>query len=123
MNQVEKVIRRLEQNSTLIVDTIDEVEENDKSDYKYFLNNVQNEIMNTDSIVIFHGMKSSHGSKNRVLTEQVADIVFELTQEKDNNQVVTTLTVRKSRGGIIPEEPIKLDITDGISIDPSRDIS
>lgn len=123
LNQVQKAVRRLEQNSTLIVDTVDEIEENEKTDYKYFLNNVQNEIMNTDSIVIFHGIKSRHSSQNRILTEQVADIVFELTQRKENRQMVTTLTVRKYRGGVIPEEPIKLDLTDGISIDPSRDIS
>lgn len=123
LNQIQKAVGRLQKESTLIVDTIDPIEENERSDYMYFLNDIQNQITNTESVVIFHALKSKNSNENRNLTKQIADIVFELNQTQNNEKILTTLSIPKYRGGSIPEEKIKLDLTEGISIDPSRDIS
>jgi KaiC/GvpD/RAD55 family RecA-like ATPase len=123
VNQIQKAVGRLEEESTLIVDTIDPLEENNKSEYMYFINYIQDEIVNTESVVILHAMKSDTSSENRVLTKQMADVVFDLNQTEENGNVLTTLSIPKYRGGTIPEETIKLDLTEGITIDPSRDIS
>lgn len=123
VTQIQKAVGRLKKESTLIVDTIDPLEENDSSDYTYFLNDIQNEIANTESVVILHAMKSDMKNKNRGLTKQMADVVFDLNQTQKNGKIITMLSIPKYRGGSIPAEPIKLDLTEGISIDPSRDIS
>lgn len=123
INQVKDALRRLEAESTLIVDTIDPLEHNDRSDYLYFLNDVQNELQNTNSIVILHAMKGEATSENRDVSKQMADVVFDLTQFVDGDEMVTKLTIPKYRGGSIPSEPIKLDLTEGITIDTSRDIA
>lgn len=122
-NEVGKSLRRLEPESTLIVDTVDPLEENDKKDYLYFLNDVQNELQNTNSVVFLHAMKGVSKPKNRDVTKQMADVVFDLTQSVEGDTMVTKLTVPKYRGGSIPEEAIKLNLTDGITIDTTRDIA
>lgn len=123
INEVKDALRRLEPESTLIVDTIDPLEYNDRDDYLYFLNDVQNELQNTNSIVIFHAIKGESKSENRDVSKQMADVVFDLTQFIDGEELVTRLTIPKYRGGSIPEESIKLNLTDGITIDMSRDIA
>lgn len=123
INEVKDAVTRLKAESTLIVDTIDPLEHNSRDDYLYFLNDVQNELQNTNSVVIFHGMKGEATTENRDVTKQMADIVFNLTQSVTGGEMVTKLTIPKYRGGSIPEEPIKLNLTDGIKIDTSRDIA
>lgn len=123
INQIKDGLRRLESETTLIVDTIDPLEHNDRSDYLYFLNDIQNELQNMNSVVILHAMKGESPTENRDISKQMADVVFDLTQYTDGDEVVTKLTIPKYRGGSIPSEPIKLDLTAGISIDTSRDIA
>lgn len=123
INQVKDALRRLESESTLIVDTIDPLEHNDRNDYLYFLNDIQNELQNTNSIVIFHAMKGESPAENRDVSKQMADVVFNLTQYVESDKLVTKLTIPKYRGGSIPNESIKLDLTEGIAIDTSRDIA
>jgi hypothetical protein len=68
-------------------------------------------------------MKGVSKPANRDVTEQMADVVFDLTQSLEGDDMVTKLTVPKCRGGSIPEEVIKLNLTDGITIDTTRDIA
>lgn len=123
MNEIKQTVGLLEESATLIIDTIDPIEKKSREDYMYFLNDLQNEIGNTDSIIIIHAMKSGYNDENRVLTKQIADVVFDLTQVEQEGNTVAKLTVQKYRGGSIPEEPIKLDLTEGIRIDQSKNIS
>lgn len=123
INEVKDAITRLKSESTLIVDTIDPLEHNSRDDYLYFLNDVQNELQNTNSVVVLHGMKGEATAENRDVSKQMADIVFNLTQSFVGDEIVTKLSVPKYRGGSLPKEPLKLDLTDGIKIDTSRDIA
>lgn len=123
ISQIQKAVGRLKEESTLIIDTVDPLEQNDRSDYAYFLNSIQNEILNTESIVVLHGMKLDTDSDNRTLTKQMADVVFDLDQRQKYGSMITRLSVPKYRGGTIPEEPIKFNLSEGITIDSSRDIS
>lgn len=123
LNQIKDGLGRLDQDTTLIVDTIDPVEDNDKEDYLYFLNDIQNELQNMNSTIVLHAMKGRSVSPNRDVSEQMADVVFDLTQYTEGGEMVTKLSIPKYRGGSIPKEPIKLDLSDGISIDTSRDIA
>lgn len=123
LNQIKDGLRRLESETTMIVDTIDPVEHNDRSDYLYFLNDIQNELQNMNSVVILHAMKGESPTENRDISKQMADVVFDLTQYIEGDEVVPKLTIPKYRGGSIPKDSIKLDLTEGISIDTSRDIA
>lgn len=123
INEVKDALRRLEPESTLIVDTINPLEHNDRADFLYFLNDIQNELHNKNAVVIFHATKGESTVENRDISKQMSDVVFDLTQFIDGDEIVTKLTIPKYRGGTIPEEPIKLDLTEGITIDTSRDIA
>lgn len=123
INQIKTAVTRLRSETTLIVDTIDPLEQNSRDDYLYFLNDLQNELQNTQSIVIFHAMKGTEQAENRTISKQMADIVFELNQFVDGDEVVTRLNIPKYRGGSIPDQPLKLDLTEGITVDTSRDIA
>lgn len=123
INEIKDAVMRLEAESTLVVDTVDPIERNSRDDYTYFLNSIQNELKNTQSIIFLHGMKGRDVPDNRTITKQLADIIIDLEQTVKGGKVKTTLTIHKYRGGSIPEEPIKLDLTEGIRIDPSRDIA
>lgn len=123
MNEVKDAARRLEQESTLIVDTINPIECKDKTDYLYFLNDIQNELQNTQSVLVLHGLKGELKTDNRGITKQLSDIVFDLTQTIEGGDIVNRLSVLKYRGGSLPDEPMKINLTNGITIDTSRDIA
>lgn len=117
-----RLVRELPESSNLIVDVADPLEEADSTRYRSFLNELQTHMVNTGSIAVLHAM---HGDPpaNRGLTEHMADVVFDLRTDTDGSQIVNRLAVPKFRGGSALEETIKLQLTDGVTIDTSRDIA
>jgi hypothetical protein len=79
-------------------------------------------MVNTESLAVLHAM---HGDApdNRRLTEHMADVVFDLQTDTSGSEIVNRLAVPKFRGGVALEETIKLQLTDGVTIDTSRDIA
>jgi len=57
-----------------------------------------------------------------VVTEQVADVIFDLRTTVTGTEM-NRLIVPKFRGGAALEEPLKLKLTDTVSVDTSRDIA
>ncbi|WP_248897184.1 RAD55 family ATPase [Haloplanus halobius] len=117
-----RLVRDLPENATLIVDVVDPLEETDPTRFRKFLNELQTHMVNTDSIAVLHAM---HGDPptNRTLTEHMSDVVFDLRTDTSGSQIVNRLAVPKFRGGGALEETIKLKLTDGVTIDTSRDIA
>jgi KaiC/GvpD/RAD55 family RecA-like ATPase len=117
-----RLVRELPESSNLLVDVVDPLEEADSTRYRAFLNELQTHMVNTGSIAVLHAM---HGDPpaNRTLTEHMADVVFDLQTDVSGSQIVNRLAVPKFRGGSALEETIKLKLTDGVTIDTSRDIA
>jgi KaiC/GvpD/RAD55 family RecA-like ATPase len=123
LDRANRLIGTLPEESTLIVDVVDTLEQYDKSRYRRFLNELQTAMVNTGSIVVLHGMKSDSEPQNRDVTAHVADVVFDLRTKITNAEVENRLVVPKFRGGKALKEPIKLQLAEEVRIDTSRDIA
>ncbi|WP_435066461.1 RAD55 family ATPase [Haloplanus sp. C73] len=117
-----RLVKDLPESSNLLVDVVDPLEAADPARYRAFLNELQTHLVNTGSIAVLHAMHRDP-PENRSLTEHMADVVFDLKTDTEGSQIVNRLAVPKFRGGGALEETIKLKLTDGVTIDTSRDIA
>jgi len=117
-----RLVKDLPENANLLIDVVDPLEDADPTRYRRFLNELQTHMVNTGSIAVLHAM---HGEEtpNRSLTKHMADVVFDLRTDTSGSQIVNRLAIPKFRGGSALEETIKLKLTDGVTIDTSRDIA
>lgn len=123
IDQVRRLIRTLPERSTVIVDPIDPLEEAATARYRSFLNELQTQMVNTDSIAVLHGLDGRLVEDTRDITEYMADIMFKLETSVEGDRLENRLTVPKFRGGRALDEPIKLELRERVSIDTSRDIA
>lgn len=123
LDQANKLLGTLPTESTLIIDTLDPLERQEPSRYRYFLNQLQTGMRNTESIAILHAMDGRSVPALRDITEHMADVVFHLNTEIQGTEIVNRLSVPKFRGGSALDETIKLKLSTGVSIDTSRDIA
>jgi len=117
-----RLVKDVPENANLLIDVVDPLEDADPTRYRRFLNELQTHMVNTGSIAVLHAMHGEAGP-NRALTEHMADVVFDLRTDTSGSQIVNRLAVPKFRGGSALEETIKLKLTDGVTIDTSRDIA
>ncbi|MEF8801070.1 MAG: transcriptional regulator [Halolamina sp.] len=123
LDRANRLVGTLPEESTLIVDVVDTLEQYEKSRYRRFLNELQTAMVNTGSIAVLHGMKSDSEPENRDVTGHVSDVVFDLRTKITNAEVENRLVVPKFRGGKALKEPIKLQLANEVRIDTSRDIA
>jgi len=112
----------LSERATLVVDSVEPLEAVDRSRYGSFLTDLRQHVVDAGGIAVLHGFKGDTG-RNRVVTEQVSDVVFDLRTSVTGTEIVNRLIVPKFRGGAALEEPLKLKLTDTVSVDTSRDIA
>jgi KaiC/GvpD/RAD55 family RecA-like ATPase len=123
LDRANRFIRELPQNATLIIDVVDPLEQSRTSRYREFLNELQTHMVNTESIAILHALKGEAVPENRDMSEHMADLVFDLRTEITSSEIQNRLAVPKFRGGRALEEPIKLQLSESVTIDTSRDIA
>ena len=123
LDRANRLVRDLPERSNLIVDVVDELERQNRTRYRSFLNDLQNHMVNTGSVVVLHALKDGSAPDNRDMTQHMADIVFDLRTEVDAGEIENRLAVPKFRGGRALEETIKLRLTEEVTIDTSRDIA
>jgi KaiC/GvpD/RAD55 family RecA-like ATPase len=123
LDRANRFIRELPENATLIIDAVDPLEESRSSRYREFLNELQTHMVNTQSIAILHALKGESVPENRDMSEHMADLVFDLRTEITSSEIQNRLAVPKFRGGRALEEPIKLQLSESVTIDTSRDIA
>ncbi len=123
LDRANRFIRELPENATLIIDAVDPLEESRSSRYREFLNELQTHMVNTKSIAILHALKGESVPENRDMSEHMADLVFDLRTEITSSEIQNRLAVPKFRGGRALEEPIKLQLSESVTIDTSRDIA
>ena len=122
--EVIELVTDIPERGTIVVDSVDELETRERTEYSRFLNALRRQAADSDSLVLLHAFKSGHTeTPNRLITEQIADIVFDLRTTVTGTEIVNRLVVPKYRGGAALEEPLKLKLTDTVSVDTSRDIA
>ena len=113
----------LPERGTLVVDSVGPFEAGDRDSYRAFLNGVRRRVADADGIAVLHALKGETDGPNRTVTTQVADVVFDLRTTVTGTEIVNRLVVPKFRGGAALEEPLKLKLTDTVTVDTSRDIA
>ncbi|GAB7090143.1 RAD55 family ATPase [Halorubrum luteum] len=112
--------------STLIVDSVGPLERAEPADsaaYRRFLDDLRERVRETDSIAVLHALKHDGDVDNRVISQQVADVVFDLRTTTAGTEIINRLAISKVRGGAALEETLKLKLTDSVTVDTSRDIA
>lgn len=123
LEEAEKLVGALPEGANLIIDPMDLLEESPPEDYLAFLNGVKDRMIETGSIAVLHCLKGNGRSANRTTTEHVADAVFDLSTETDGMEIENLLSIPKYRAGGAPTETIKLELSERVEIDTSRDIA
>jgi len=123
LDQANRVISRINNEVILIIDPVDPIEERESSRYAYFLNELQTHMQNTGGFAVLHCLNDDHHPSNRRLTLHAADLIFNLETEVRGSNLVNRLTVPKNRGGRAINDEIKLELTEQVAIDTSRDIA
>jgi hypothetical protein len=119
-----KLVSALPEQSNLILDPVDVLEAQEPhSRFRAFMNDLQNHIFNTGSLAIMHCLVGAKVPSLRDTTEHFSDVVFDLDTSVDGDVVENRLAIPKFRGGSAPNDIIKLDLVDEVSIDTSRDIA
>jgi len=119
-----KLVSALPETSNLIVDPLDVLEAQEPhSRFRAFMNDLQNHIVNTGSLAILHCLDGRDVPPLRDTTEHFADVVFQLKTRTAGDEVENKLAIPKFRGGRAPNDIIKLDLVEQVSIDTSRDIA
>jgi KaiC/GvpD/RAD55 family RecA-like ATPase len=119
-----KLVSALPETSNLIVDPLDVLESQEPhSRFRAFMNDLQNHIVNTNSLGILHCLNGRDVPPLRDTTEHFADVVFQLNTEIEGDEIANRLAIPKFRGGRAPNDVIKLDLVEEVSIDTSRDIA
>lgn len=118
-----QLIRRIPDESNVIVDAANVLEAADSNRYRSFLNALKAEIEAVDGIAFLHCLRAPSVPNNRYVSEHIADVVFELEQTRNGDELETRLLVPKFRVGRALTETIKVELTEEVTIDTSRDIA
>ncbi|MFW5938745.1 MAG: RAD55 family ATPase [Halanaeroarchaeum sp.] len=123
IDAVRRAFRSAGEETTVIVDPVDGLERTTRSRYETVLNELANHMENTGSIAILHCLSGSNTPTLRETTQHMADVVLDLRTEVKSGVIENRLAVTKFRGGRVPPETIKLDLTERVRVDTSRDIA
>jgi KaiC/GvpD/RAD55 family RecA-like ATPase len=108
---------------TVIIDPVDTLERVPRGRYRTMLNELKTHMRNTGGIAFLHALKRENAPETRSTTHHMADVVFDLGVSVKGGELESRLSVLKYRGGRIPPESIKLDLTERVRVDTSRDIA
>ncbi len=123
LDHARRLFQRLRSDSTLIIDPADLLEREDPTRYRNFLHDLQAHLRGTDSLALLHCLDGRSVPDQRDITEHAVDVVFQLRTEISGDRVENRLAVPKFRGGRALPETIKLELTESVAIDTSRDIA
>ncbi|ADD07014.1 uncharacterized protein Nmag_3464 [Natrialba magadii ATCC 43099] len=122
ITETRKLINALPDGANLIIDTMDVLEHTDREEFISFLNDLKTQMLEKNGIAVLHCLKGDEPT-NRSRTFHAADAVFDLQTAISGAELENHLTVPKFRGGSQPTEAIKLELTEEVAIDTSRDIA
>lgn len=107
----------------VLVDPVNELEADaDRDRYVDFLATLKSRLRETGGVGFLHALEQASEPPLRWLTLARADAVWNLHLAVTPLAVETRLTVTKARGDRTLDEPLKLRLSDRVSVDTSRDI-
>ena len=107
----------------LIVDPLDPLERADDERFDRLLADVRRRLFERDGAALLHCLDGRSTPDRRDVTEYMADVVLDLSVDVPNETVRTRLTVPKYRAGPAPVDTIRLELTDEVVVDHSREIA
>lgn len=116
-------VDRADEGTNVIVDLVDPLERAAEEEYREFLVGVRAAVAERGGFAMLHALDGRRDSGHRDLTEYFSDAVFELRTRVRGEQIENRLVVAKFRGGTPFEEALKLELTERVRIDTSRDIA
>lgn len=123
LDHANRLVHALPESANLIVDPIDVLERNEPARFRNFMNQLQTVMVNTGGLTFLHCLEGREVPPTRDATEYMADVIFELETTKNGEAVENRLAVPKYRGGSALEKTVKLELTERVAIDTSRDIA
>jgi archaellum biogenesis ATPase FlaH len=123
IDSASEIIKTVPEDTTLIIDTINVLEDDDPVRYRRFMNQLQTHMINTGGVAVLYALSGEFVPQNRDTTHGMADVIFRLETTVSGSDMVNTLSVPKYRGGRALDETIKLKLMERVSIDTSRDIA
>jgi KaiC/GvpD/RAD55 family RecA-like ATPase len=123
LENARRMVRGVGEGANVIIDTGDLLERTDRGRYQRFLNELGNHMQNTGGLAFLHCLRSGAEPGLRATTHHMADVVFDLTQERHGTEVEARLGVPKFRGGRALSETVKLELAERVRVDTSRDIA
>lgn len=107
----------------ILIDPLNPLETCPEPAYVEFLHAVRDHLVATDSVAVLHAVKTATEPRCRWLSLQFADAVWDVRVGRDTIDIEFRLAITKSRSGQLPGEEIKLELSDRVAIDVSRDIA
>jgi KaiC/GvpD/RAD55 family RecA-like ATPase len=123
LDNAAKLVSALPESSNLIVDPLNILETQEPARFRNFMNELQNHIYNTGSLALLHCLDGYSIPPLRDTTLHMADIVFDLKTIESGDNIENRLAVPKFRGGRALNDIIKLELSEEVAIDTSRDIA
>lgn len=128
-DEIGDVVGRAGTRMNLIVDAANALERRDSAAYQSFINKLHTYVRRTGSIAMLHCHATDaietdpDAARGREITLGISDAVLELRRSVSGSDVETSLVVSKFRGGSALTDPIKLELTDDVRVDTSRDLA
>lgn len=123
MEEAKGLVEGAPDGTNVVVDTLDPLERAGDGEYRDFLVGLHDHLRSTGGFAMLHGLDGRRPPDNRDRTEYLADAVFELRTRVRGEQIENRLVVAKFRGGTPFQEALKLELTERVAIDTSRDIA
>lgn len=107
----------------LILDPFDTVERLDGDDFLTVLTAMRRAVADKNAVGLVHCLEEPEQSYQRRLTLKRVDGVMRLDVRVTTQSIENRLLITKYRNGRAEDEPIKLRLTDHVTLDTSRDIA
>jgi KaiC/GvpD/RAD55 family RecA-like ATPase len=118
-----EAVTGIDRPTTVIVDPMNAMERGDVAALSTFLNEAADTLVDVGGLLIAYCLRDSRSTDGRLTTTYMADVVFDLETDSTGEMIENHLVVPKVRGGSPVHRAIKLELTDEVRVDTSRDIS
>ncbi|SIR84683.1 RAD55 family ATPase [Natronorubrum daqingense] len=127
LSAVEQKIAALSAPTTIILDSINRLEDESEQEYLQFLTRVQSIVHDAGHVLYVHVLNDEQLEPteitNREHTLNVSDSVWTLSSERTDAAIEHYLSIEKNRFGPVLSEPLELNFDGGVSVDTSRSIT
>lgn len=122
LERAAKHVSSLPDGAIVIFDPADALEDTQPAEYVAFLNDLKDALVEAKGFAVLHCLDNGEMTAGRVSSLYHSDAVFTLTTELREGEVNNRLSIPKFRGKRALNETLKLDLTESVTIDTTRNI-